>query len=166
VVLALKNQTTNFYAGIVSVSLYIYVFYSFGLYAESILNIYYLIVSIMGIFLWQQEIRASITRTTSAEWFIAAMIACVSWGILFFILKTFTSSNVPFLDAFVTATAWAGTWLLIRRKTEHWLVLNISNMVAIPLQFYKGLELTSLLTCIYFVIAVKGYFEWRKQAIR
>lgn len=118
----------------------------------------------MGIFLWQQEKQASITRTTLSEWGMVTLIAIVSWGVLFFILKKYTTSNVPFMDAFVTATAWAGTWLLIKRKTENWLVLNVSNLVAIPLQFYKGLELTSLLTCIYFVIAVKGYVEWRKQA--
>ncbi|GBL34439.1 nicotinamide riboside transporter PnuC [Filimonas sp.] len=165
VVLALKNKTLNFYAGIISVCLYIYVFYSFGLYAESLLNIYYLIVSIAGIFLWQQKNLQSITFTRSGEWMIAAAIALVSWGLLFFILKQFTPSTVPFLDAIVTATAWAGTWLLIKRKVENWTVLNISNLVAIPLQFYKGLELTSLLTCIYVVIAILGYFQWKRSAL-
>jgi nicotinamide mononucleotide transporter len=36
-------------------------------------------------------------------------------------------------------------------------------LIAIPLQFYKGLELTSLLTVIYVVIAVLGYKEWKKE---
>jgi nicotinamide mononucleotide transporter len=40
VILALKNKAINFYAGILSVCLYIYVFYTYGLYAESILNLY------------------------------------------------------------------------------------------------------------------------------
>ena len=166
VVLALKNKTINFYAGIISVCLYIYVFYSYGLYAESILNLYYLMVSVAGIFLWQQKDQASITFTTSREWMMTLMIAILSWAVLFLILKNFTPSTVPFLDAFVTAAAWAGTWLLIKRKVENWIILNVSNIVAIPLQIYKGLELTSLLTCIYVVVAVLGYVEWRKNASR
>jgi nicotinamide mononucleotide transporter len=53
--------------------------------------------------------------------------------------------------------------LLLKRKLENWILLNISNLIAIPLQFYKGLELTSLLTFIYVVIAVLGYKEWKKE---
>lgn len=83
--------------------------------------------------------------------------------ILFFLLNQFTDSTVPYLDAIVSAFAWAGTWLLLKRKLENWILLNISNLIAIPLQFYKGLELTSLLTIIYVVIAFLGYREWKKK---
>lgn len=164
VVLAAKNLTINFYFGIVSVSLYIYVFYSFGLFAESTLNIYYLILSIIGILKWNQGKNLPITYTQKNEWLIVAGIFLVACSILFLVLKQFTTSTVPFLDAFVSAVAWAGTWMMIKRKVENWLILNISNLVAIPLQFYKGLELTSLLTIIYVVIAIQGYFAWRKEA--
>ena len=81
----------------------------------------------------------------------------------FFLLNQFTDSTVPYLDAIVSAFAWAGTWLLLKRKLENWILLNISNLIAIPLQFYKGLELTSLLTMIYVVIAFLGYREWKKK---
>jgi nicotinamide mononucleotide transporter len=161
--LALKNKTLNFYAGIISVCLYAYVFYVYGLYAESILNVYYFVVSIAGIFLWQNKNQQSITFTTPGEWMITLSIVMLSWAVIYFILTKFTPSTVPFLDAFVTATAWAGTWLLIKRKVENWIVLSVSNIVAIPLQFYKGLELTSLLTCIYLVLAAFGYIKWRKN---
>ena len=161
--LALKNKTINFYAGILSVSLYIVVFYQSTLYAESLLNIYYLLVSIAGIFLWKQQEQSKISRCTINDWKLSLLIASTAWIILFLVLNYYTQSTVPAMDAFVTATAWAGTWLLIRRKLENWLVLNISNVVAIPLQFYKGLELTSLLTFIYLVMAFQGYRVWRKE---
>ncbi|HQW47475.1 MAG TPA: nicotinamide mononucleotide transporter, partial [Chitinophagaceae bacterium] len=54
------------------------------------------------------------------------------------------------------------TWLMIQRKLEHWLVLNLSNTFAIPLLIYKELELTALLTLIYFVIAILGYYKWKQ----
>jgi nicotinamide mononucleotide transporter len=69
---------------------------------------------------------------------------------------------VPAFDAFVSATAWAGMWLLAKRKLENWILLNISNAVAIPLLFYKGLSLYALLTVFLFVIAIQGYFKWKR----
>jgi len=81
------------------------------------------------------------------------------------VLKQFTQSTVPVADAFVSASAWAGTWLMIHRRLENWIILNISNLFAIPLQWYKGMELTALLTVIYFIIALRGYWQWRKLSI-
>lgn len=165
VVLALKNKPLNFYAGILSVSLYIYVFYTVELYAESLLNGYYLIVSIAGIFLWskkEKEKSLPITHTKKHEWIKASALFIALFILLAFILKTYTKSNVPYADALVTALAWIGTWLMIQRKLEHWLVLNLSNTFAIPLLIYKELELTALLTLIYFVIAILGYYKWKQ----
>jgi nicotinamide mononucleotide transporter len=71
---------------------------------------------------------------------------------------------VPVWDAFVSSTAWAGMWLLARRKMENWVFLNISNLFAIPLLFYKKLPMFAALTVFLFVVAIFGYFEWKRQA--
>lgn len=85
------------------------------------------------------------------------------WVIQFFILRFFTPSTVPILDAIVSASAWIGSWLLMKRKLENWIFLNISNAIAIPLQVYKGLSLTAVLTMIYFIVAIKGYLDWKRN---
>ena len=56
-------------------------------------------------------------------------------------------------------------WLLTRRKLENWLLLNLSNLVAIPLQFYKGIPLYALLTAVLFIVAIFGYLHWKKIMI-
>lgn len=83
--------------------------------------------------------------------------------LLYVILKQYTSSTVPFFDALVSAIAWAGSWLLMRRKLENWLVLNVSNVMALPLLWYKELSLTALLTLIYIYVAIQGYVAWKKE---
>jgi nicotinamide mononucleotide transporter len=80
----------------------------------------------------------------------------------FFILRKFTPSDVPLWDAWVSATAWAGMWLLAKRKLENWLVLNLSNAFAIPLQFHKNIPMYGLLTIVLFVVAIFGYLRWKK----
>jgi nicotinamide mononucleotide transporter len=163
VLLALKNKVLNFYAGILSVSLYIVLFYQSGLFAESLLNIYYLIISVAGILFWNRKSPLPISKTSSRDWFKSLIIFVSLLSFLYLILNHFTDSTVPFADSMVSAFAWVGSWMLVRRKIENWILLNISNVLAIPLLIYKGLELTALLTLIYFVVAVFGYFSWKKQ---
>lgn len=168
VVLALRNQVLNFYAGIISVSLYIYVFYYSGLYAESLLNSYYLIVSIAGIFLWQKKEGTEtlpISRANNKDWLQAMVLFIILFFCIFIILRNFTNSTVPLADALVSSSAWVGTWLMIHRKLENWVVLNVSNLIAIPLLIYKGLHLTAILTAIYVVIAIMGYYRWKKTIL-
>jgi nicotinamide mononucleotide transporter len=77
------------------------------------------------------------------------------------LLTKFTTSNVPVWDAWVSSTAWAGMWLLARRKLENWTLLNLSNLFAVPLLCYKHLIMFAVLTLILFVVAIFGFFEWR-----
>jgi nicotinamide mononucleotide transporter len=94
------------------------------------------------------------------------VIAILGWAFLYLILKNFTDSDVPIMDSFVSSTAWAGMWLLAKRKLENWIWLNISNLVAIPLLFHKNLIMFGLLTIFFFIIAIFGYLDWKKIIIK
>lgn len=166
VILANRNHVALYPMGIISTSLYIYIMSGAGLYAESLLNAYYLIMSIYGWFLWKkhhatQNPRA-ISVNTRKDWSITFSIVLFGWFLLFYALRTFTDSDVPVIDALVSATACAGMWLLAKHKVENWILLNISNLIAIPLLLYKGLPLTAVLTLFLFIVAIFGYFRWRK----
>jgi nicotinamide mononucleotide transporter len=163
VLLARVNNVWLYPTGIAGTLIGIYLLLIAGLYAESALNVYYLVMSVYGWIFWlsksdKQEVK--ISWCNKREWIITLTIVFAGWIILYVLLKEFTTSNVPFWDSFASATAWAGMWLLARRKIENWVLLNISNLVAIPLLFYKKLPMLALLTLFLFVIAFWGYFEW------
>lgn len=165
VLLARSNKVALYPAGIVATLLSIYLFFSSGLYAESFLNGYYLLMSIYGWWYWIKKKDCSpvkITNCTPKEWLIVWAIVVGGFVFLFTILKNFTPSTVPFWDAWVSAAAWAGMWLLAKRKIENWLLLNLSNAVAIPLLFYKHLLLYAGLTIFLFAVAIQGYASWKK----
>ncbi|SDD79453.1 nicotinamide riboside transporter PnuC [Niabella drilacis] len=165
VLLAKANKVWLYPAGILSVLISIYIFMTSGLYAESALNLYYLVMSIYGWWFWvfkRTSIPLPVTRATKKDWSITAAIVLGGFVILYLALRYLTDSSVPVMDAFVSATAWAGMWLLAKRKLENWILLNISNAVAIPLLFYKQLPLYALLTLFLFIIAVLGFFEWKR----
>lgn len=164
VLLARVNNVWLYPTGIAGTVIGIYILLTAGLYAESLLNVYYVVMSIYGWVFWVTKRGNSlvkITWTTKKEWVIVLLIVFVGWLILYLVLKYFTDSTVPVWDSFVSSTAWAGMWLLARRKIENWVLLNISNLFAIPLLFHKNLPLFGLLTLFLFVIAIWGYFEWR-----
>ncbi|WP_018627571.1 nicotinamide riboside transporter PnuC [Niabella aurantiaca] len=165
VLLAKANKVWLYPAGILSVLISIYIFFTGGLYAESALNLYYLVMSIYGWWFWvfkRSVIPLPITRATKKEWGITLWIALGGFIILYITLRFLTDSTVPVMDAFVSATAWAGMWLLAKRKLENWILLNISNAAAIPLLFYKQFPLYALLTLFLFVIAIFGFLEWKR----
>lgn len=164
VLLARVNNVWLYPTGIAGTIIGIYVLLTAGLYAESLLNVYYVVMSIYGWAFWltkRGKSTVKITWTTKKEWIIVGLIVFVGWLVLYLVLKYFTDSTVPVWDSFVSSTAWAGMWLLARRKIENWVLLNISNLFAIPLLFHKNLPLFGLLTLFLFVIAIWGYFEWR-----
>jgi nicotinamide mononucleotide transporter len=163
VLFARVNNVWLYPTGITGTLISIYLLLIAGLYAESALNGYYLVMSVYGWIFWLTKRGGEPVRISwsdKGEWGITAVIVFVGWPILYLLLKHFTNSNVPFWDAFASATAWAGMWLLARRKIENWILLNISNLVAIPLLFYKNLPMLALLTVFLFVIAIWGYFDW------
>lgn len=181
VLLAKANRVLLYPFGIASVIITIYVLALAGLYAEVLLNVYYLVMSIYGWVHWMRG-RAGASavtdkdasdRTPSStlvvvafanrrEWLTTIAIVLLGTPLLYYALVDFTDSTVPLWDAWVTSTAWAGMWLLARRRIENWILLNISNAFAIPLLAHKGLQLYALLTVFLFIVAVLGYLDWQK----
>jgi nicotinamide mononucleotide transporter len=165
VLLARSNNIWLYPTGILATVLSIFLLMQVQLYAESALNVYYVVMSVYGWVYWikkRGEPPVKITYSNRTEWMISLAISLGGWAVLYVLLKNFTPSNVPVWDAFVSSTAWAGMWLLARRKMENWVFLNISNLFAVPLLFYKKLPMFGVLTVFLFIVAIFGYFEWRK----
>lgn len=167
VLFARVNNIWLYPTGIVGTLLSIYILLQAGLYADSLLNVYYVAMSIYGWWYWVKKQNlppVKISSCTKQDWLVVVVISVGGFVLLAAALKGLTPSTVPYWDAWVSSTAWAGMWLLAKRKTENWLLLNISNAFAIPLLFYKQLPMFAVLTVFLFIIAVQGYFEWRKIA--
>lgn len=168
VLLAQQNRIALYPTGIAATTLSVYILFEAGLYAESLLNCYYIVMSVYGWWYWvkkKDRPQVKISACTGKDWLTVTAIAGTGFGLMAFILKNYTPSTVPFMDAWIASTAWAGMWLLAKRKIENWILLNISNLFAIPLLFYKALPLYGLLTIFLFVVAIFGYIKWRRVLI-
>lgn len=177
VLLARANKVWLYPAGLISTLIYTYLFLLPGvrLYADAILNVYYFVMSIYGWVHWGRQQDGGVLAVTMAsrqEWGLIFLFSTGGIALLYLLLTRifpvviprYIVSDVALWDAVISATAWVGMWLLARRKVENWLLLNVSNIIAIPIYIYKGMPFTAALTLFLFIVAIFGYVEWRKQA--
>lgn len=165
VLLAQRNNIHNYLFGIAGIVLAMFVKFNAKLYAEFTLDFYYLVMSIYGWLFWKfgkQQTETPISFTTTTEKYKSAGIVVTAFLIFYIFLTNFTNSDVPLWDSLVTAFAWAGMWLMAKRKIENWVLLNISNLLAVPLLIHKELYLYAALTAFLFVVAIFGYINWYK----
>lgn len=171
---ARKNNILVYPTGIIGVLLaaWLYFFNSHPpLYADGTLNIYYFIMSVYGWYNWVQKkdpehFTYPISWCSKKELSTGVSLFLASWGIIYFTLIKITDSNTPILDSLVSATAVVAMWWMAKRKVENWLAWILSNIVAIPLNFYKGFYLFTLMYVLFFALALWGYVEWKKQAAK
>jgi nicotinamide mononucleotide transporter len=67
------------------------------------------------------------------------------------------------MDACVTSSAIVGMWWMAKRNIEHWIAWICSNLIAIPLNVYKGFMLYAIMYILLLVLAVRGWNEWKNK---
>ncbi|HEX6914555.1 MAG TPA: nicotinamide riboside transporter PnuC [Chitinophagaceae bacterium] len=172
VVYARKNNILVYPTGIIGVLLaaWVYFFQTHPpLYADASLNLYYFAMSVYGWYNWVQKKDAThhvfpISWCNAKELRTGILMFLVSWIVIYIVLDRFTNSNTPVLDSLVSASAITAMWWMAKRKIENWLAWTASNLVAIPLNFYKELMLFTLMYVVFLVLAWMGFRSWKKMA--
>ena len=158
---------------IIMPAIYLYVYYSAGLYADFGINIYYLVIALYGWLAWRYNF--SLTKKTESEkkLYIShikksyiprlAVLFLALWLIIARLLMEFTDSTVPISDAFTTSLSIVGMYMLARKYVEQWFVWMIVDIASSALYLYKGLYFTAVLYFVYAIIAIFGYRKWKKM---
>ncbi len=168
VVCSMRENIWVYPTGIVSVVIYVYLAFQYKLYADMGVNAYYFIMSVYGWYYWTNTDSAKrdqvpITLNSMREHGYTLLLLLTSFSLLAAVLINFTDSDVPYWDASTTSFAIVGMWLMARKKLENWIAWIITDLLSIPLYFYKGLVLTSFQFLVFTVLATMGYFVWKKS---
>lgn len=167
VFLSRKENILLYPVGMISTVIYIYLYLTHGLYADASVNFYYTVMSVIGWMMWARkknnDVVLHISYSTKKEHIFSIVFFVFCWIVLFFVLKNFTDSSVPQADAFTSAAAFTGMWLMNKKKIENWWWWIITNIASIPLNFYKGLVFTSFQYMVLLVLAIMGLMEWTKK---
>mgnify|MGYP001229768155 FL=1 len=166
--LSVKQKVSLWIFGFLSSAFYIVVFFQSKFYADMSLNFYYLAVSVFGWISWKTGKQKTgselpVKRTKLLEASVLTAAALVIYLIYYYILVNFTDSPLPRADSFTTAVSIVATWMLARKRIEHWLLWVVVDTVSAGLYFYKMLYPTAILFIIYTIMAIVGFIQWRKS---
>lgn len=164
---AKKENILVYPTGIISVLIYVQICFGAKLYADMGINAYYFVMSVYGWYMWTrkdgQSAQIPITRNSKTENILTLVLLVFSYFLLNFLLSNYTDSDVPQWDSLTTSVAFAAMWLMAKKKIENWLAWIIADLVSIPLYFYKGYILTSFQFFVFLILAIAGYYSWKKS---
>jgi nicotinamide mononucleotide transporter len=159
--------------GLINTIFYVYISIKGNLLGEASVNFYYTVMSIYGWYMWtkkdaQHHKLVVITHSSRKEWMQHLVFFAAFYVLLFaalsFLKTKFAPGAIPWADAFASATAYTGMWLMTRKKVESWYWWIATNIASIPLYFVKHYMLTSLYYIVLLVMAVFGLVEWMRRA--
>jgi len=162
-----KNNILVYPTGMISTSIFTYLLFKWSLLGDMMINAYYFMMSIYGWYIWTRKVNNVVTpisKVSLPEKITSLIIFFFSLSFVYGIYNYFDKwgSYISYIDNFTTAIFFVGMWLMANRKIENWIFWIIGNIISIPLYFYKGLTFTSIQYIIFTVIAISGYYTWKK----
>lgn len=166
VFLARKNNIHTWWTGILGCVLFGLLFYESKLYADSILQIFFIITSIAGWINWKKGDLATdelpITRVNPKKLFITIFISAILTTTHGYLLHRYTDASYPFVDSAILMLSITAQFLLMERKLENWYFWILVNLIAVPLYYLKDLKLTSAIYLLFLFNAIWALISWKK----
>lgn len=182
-----KNRNILVYpTGIISTFLYIYLFFSWGLYGETLISLYYTSMSIYGWILWnknteEDKIHITTTWANKVEYLKSAALFSLTFifilvlyhfrplidGVIHFNQIDSLSWNytlIDFIDASLTGLFLIGMWMMAKQRIDSWYFWIIGDFIMVPLLIYKGYAISSFQYLFLTILAFQGLVEWKRNA--
>lgn len=168
-----KENILVYPVGLINTIIYIYISVDGKLFGEAGVNLYYTIMSIIGWYMWlkkdkKEETVLRITYASKKEWLQHIAFFLFFYITIFLILTYFKNEFyggvIPWADAFASATAFTGMWLMTKKKVESWYWWISTNIASIPLYFVKHYVFTSVYYVVLLIFAFWGLAAWKKKA--
>lgn len=168
-----KENVLVYPTGLVNTIVYVYLSFKGSLFGEATVNFYYTVMSLYGWYMWtrrdaRQQLVVRISFSDRRMWRNQILFFGLFYAGFFFSLsylkRAFYSGVIPWADAFASATAFTGMWLMTRKKVESWYWWIATNVASIPLYFVKHYVVTSVYYLILLVMAIAGLITWSRRA--
>jgi nicotinamide mononucleotide transporter len=159
--------------GLINTIIYVWLSIQGQLLGEASVNLYYTVMSIYGWMLWTKKDKEQHTivhvKLSDRRWWLYQLAFFAAFYLTIFISLTylkrsFAPGAIPWADAFASATAFTGMWLMTKKKVESWYWWIATNIASIPLYFVKHYVFTSVYYLVLLIMAVWGLMEWKKRA--
>ncbi len=173
--LMIKENVLTFPIGLVYAVITVVVVGRASLYADVILNLYYVVMNAYGWYFWlyggKHRRRHDAQHELQVGWVpvrlwpvIAAVgiggTLCMGWY-----FASYTNAALPYPDSFTTVASFVAMWMSARKYLESWILWFVIDVVQVWLYLVKGIEFYAILYLVYLGMAVAGWLAWRRHLV-
>jgi nicotinamide mononucleotide transporter len=167
--LATRNSIHTWWTGIIGCALFSIVFFLSRLYADSLLQFFFIGTSALGWWQWVEGGRdgkplpvTHVVRSTIILAMSAGSAIAVGYG---YVLWRFTDAYSPFVDSLVLTLSVTAQLLLMYRKYESWWFWLSANTLSVALFGARGLWVTAGLYTAFWINAAVALVRWRRLVV-
>ena len=167
IALLIFRSQWNFAFAIASVSLYVFIFFESRLYAESGLQVFFILANIWGWIVWHRSlgdhedyIRVAVRWLdwrSRVVWLTVTAALSLNLG---WLMHKYTNAAMPFADSAIAGASVAAQILLGYRRIENWILWIAIDVAAVLLYIDRGLYPTAGLYGGMLVMSLFGLREW------
>ena len=162
--LLIFRSVWNYPFGIAMVALYVFVFFEKRLYAESGLQIFFILAQLWGWWMWvRAEGDDDRVPVRWLDWKSRAVWIMVTAAISFnlgTVMYRFTNAVMPYADSAIAGASVAAQILLGFRRIENWVLWIAIDVASVLLYINRGLYPTAGLYGGFLVLSLIGLREW------
>ena len=165
VILAAKRMLLCWLFAFVGSLLFVYLCYVGQLYIESILQLFYVVMAIVGFLSWKffNSEHVDINKWSIYKHSTAIIISTLSSLVIGFIFDNFTNQANPYIDAFTTCFSLAATYMVTQKILGNWIYWIFIDLVSIYLYSQRYYYLTALQYGLFTLLAIYGFISWKHE---
>ena len=175
--LLIKEHVLTFPIGMLYASVTVIVVARALLYADVMLNLYYVVMNAYGWYYWVyggKHLRASLgellpqrlARGTLIRLLGITLIGSVVMGFYF---ARYTQAEMAYVDSLTTVASFVAMWMSARKLLSSWVAWFVIDVMQIGLYIVKGMNANSGLFLyaglygVYLLMAIYGWLQWRQR---
>ena len=166
---AKKENIWVYPTGLVATVLTVYLLYRDRLLGDMMMNFYFSVMSVYGWWNWARTKNdkkiVQISRTNSREKSIGFALFLLTMVVTYIVYRIFDVEVGPsnYIDIITSGIFFTGMWYMALKKLENWTLWILADVITVPLYAYRGWGMLSLQYLIFTILAIQGYYEWKKS---
>lgn len=166
---AKKEDILVYPTGLIATTITVYLLYKAAYFGDMMMNFYYSVMSIYGWWNWSRttndSISLPISKTTFKEKIIGFVLVLITMIVTYGVYSYFKNEILleNYIDIFTSGIFFTAMWFMATKKLENWTLWIFADIITIPLYAYRGLGMLSLQYLIFTILAIQGYFAWKKS---
>jgi nicotinamide mononucleotide transporter len=169
VFLSVKQNIWSWPTAIINVGLYIIVFFESKLYADTGLQVVYVVLNAYGWYHWlyggKNRTELPVSKTSARLGTLLGMLVLAGTAVIGTFLSRQTDAALPYVDAFTTSTSLVAQWMMTRKLLENWIIWVAVDVIYIGMYIYKSLYVTAVLYLIFLILSALGYVQWKRSLL-